>query len=270
MIEVKQLTYSIHQKVIIQDISFCLRKGESLAVVGPNGSGKTTLLKAITGILQQVNGEIYIDGISVTKWNRKKLATKMAVLVQEGIPATSFTVEEVVRMGRYPHRGRFTLESAHDKEMIKRVMKAVDIETLKDKPIYKLSGGERQRVAFAKAMVQEPSILLLDEPTTFLDIGYQTKVLDLVKQWQKDCGLTILMILHDLNLAAQYGDRMMLIHEGKVKKLGSSDAVMNADLLEMVYGIRPLIIKHPKLGISQILPWPEQYKGMEGKKLVRF
>ena len=253
MISVQSLSKFYGDRCVLNELSFDVKKGECFGIIGPNGSGKSTLLKMISGILASSNGTVSLNKISIKKWSQKSLAKKMAVLSQNPLPPYPITVFETVMMGRYPHLGLFQREGKKDFEIVEKVLEQTGMLHLKGAMLDTLSGGERQRVAIAKAMVQEPEILLLDEPTTYLDIGYQVSVLNIVKKWQQEAGLTIFMVLHDLNLASQYCDRLLLLKEGRAMKLGSSKEVLNKENIQHVYDTDPEIIIHPTLDVPQIL-----------------
>jgi iron complex transport system ATP-binding protein len=186
------------------------------------------------------------------------LARLVAVLAQEGLEPVGFTVREVLEMGRFPYQNWLGYESADPGTFIETVMEKLAISHLADRTADSLSGGERQRVALGRAMVQEPRLLLLDEPTTFLDIGHQVQLMDYVRSWQRDSGLTAVAVLHDLNLAAQYCDQILVLHNGKVIKIGAPEDILEEELISQVYGTRPAIFRHPDTGKPQIVLRPGQ------------
>lgn len=253
MLEVQDLSYKIHQKTILEGISFSIQKGETFGIIGPNGSGKSTLLKLLSQLYSPNEGKILLQGKPLSKFSGRKLARKVAVVTQEGISPLPITVQEAIEMGRYPYHSFWQKESMEDYIVVERVMEQTKLTGLRDKPLDELSGGERQRVAIACSFAQEPELLLLDEPTTFLDIGYQLAILTMVKSWQQETGGTAIMVLHDLNLAAQYCHRLLLMEKGKMIHVGTAEEILESELLSRVYGTRPLIINHPNLGIPQIL-----------------
>ena len=253
MLKVQDLSYRIQQKTILEGISFDVQEGETLGIIGPNGSGKSTLLKLLSRLYSPDEGTILLQGKPISQYNGKKLARKVAVVTQEGIAPLPLTVQEAIEMGRYPYHSFWQKESVEDYLVVERVMGQTKLMGLKDKPLDELSGGERQRVAIACSFAQEPELLLLDEPTTFLDIGYQLAILNMVQSWRQETGGTAIMVLHDLNLAAQYCDRLLLMEKGKMIHVGLAEEILESELLSKVYGTRPLIINHPNLGIPQIL-----------------
>ncbi|WP_159882700.1 ABC transporter ATP-binding protein [Paenibacillus puerhi] len=240
-------------RVVLDSVQFQVQPGEWFCILGPNGSGKTTLLQALSGVEPVDAGSIRLGGQPVESYPRKALARQVAVLQQDALPPIGFTVQEVIEMGRYPYQNWLGDEAGDTGALVERVIQWLKLEPLRDRSVEQLSGGERQRVALGKAMAQEPRLLLLDEPTTFLDIGYQVEMMDRVRRWQKECGMTVISVLHDLNLAAQYCDRLLLLHQGVVAASGTPQEVLQAGLLEEVYGTRPHVLAHPANGVPQIL-----------------
>ncbi len=251
--EVKQLSYQIDTKDILNNLSFSIQEGESIGIIGPNGSGKTTLLHLMSGIYLPKNGQILFKDRPITAYSKKELARYIAFMEQEAIPLLSFTVEEVVAMGRYPWLRPFTSLKSRDYSLIDQILAELDLDKKRTEPIHSLSGGERQLVAIARAMVQEPQVLFLDEPTTYLDIGHQVMVMNHIRNWQQKNNLTVIMVLHDLNLAAQYTDKLILMNQGKLQAWGNVAEVLEEQKLAHVYQTKPVIIKHPVTGVSQIL-----------------
>jgi len=253
MIEARQLDYRIGDSAILRNIDLRLEKGSFSGIIGPNGSGKSTLLKLLSGIELPERGEVLLDGKPLEHYGRKEIARMMAVLQQEQLPSLGYTVKEVVEMGRFPYQSWFGGEKDDPGPIIDRVMAELDLQRLSSRIVAELSGGERQRTALAKTMVQQPSVLMLDEPTTFLDIGFQIQMMDYVRKWRQDNGLTVVAVLHDLNLAAQYCDRLIVLHQGKVAAEGTPEEVLTADLVHCVYGTKPIVLSHPDTGVPQIL-----------------
>ena len=252
-IEVRQLSYSYLDKEVLSKVSFTINRAESFGIIGPNGSGKTTLLRAITGMFPDMQGEVLLNGKAIAKYRKKELAKFAAFVEQEGTPPLAFTVEEIVSMGRYPWLKPFAEPSLEDYRLIKEALINLDIWHLREKPVYALSGGERQMVSLARAIVQEPEVLFLDEPTTYLDIGHQSMVMKHVRKWQKEKKATVIMVLHDLNLAAQYCDRLLLLNKSSIQTIGTVQEVMKEHNLEMVYKTKTVMIEHPISKTPQIL-----------------
>lgn len=241
---------------VLNWVSLDVRKGELLGILGPNGSGKSTLLSILSGVERAEQGDVELLDKKLSAYSRKQLARRVAVLRQEALPPIGFRVREVVEMGRYPYQNWLGDEQGDAASQVERIMERLGLEPLADRPLDELSGGERQRVALAKAMAQNPQILLLDEPTTFLDIGYQMQIMNYVRSWQRETGLTVITVLHDLNLAAQYCDRIVVMRQGEIERTGPVESLMDAELIERVYGTRPVIVRHPDSGLPQILLRP--------------
>ncbi|CAG7633268.1 Iron(3+)-hydroxamate import ATP-binding protein FhuC [Paenibacillus allorhizosphaerae] len=253
-VEVEQLNKLFGSRQVLDNISFRVEPGEWFCILGPNGSGKSTLLHTISGVERPTSGQVRLDDRPVQRIHRKTLAKSLAVLHQDALPPLGFTVREVIEMGRYPFQNWLGNESGEaDTQLVEHILDWLKLRPLEGRTVDELSGGERQRVALGKAMAQEPKLLLLDEPTTFLDIGYQVDMMDRIRKWQQECGLTVISVLHDLNLAAQYCDRLMLLHSGHIVGIGKPEDVMEAGLLERVYGTRPYVMAHPDSGAPQIL-----------------
>ncbi|TYP77560.1 heme ABC transporter ATP-binding protein [Paenibacillus methanolicus] len=253
MIEGKALSLSLDGKRVLSDVSFRFHAGGMYGIIGPNGAGKSTLLSLIAGTARADAGQLALDGKPAGEWTRKALARHVAVLQQGGLSPVGFTVKEVVGMGRFPYQNWMGEENADPAPLIARILELTGLSGLADRQIDRLSGGERQRVALAKVMVQEPRLLLLDEPTTYLDIGYQLQLLDTVKQWQREQGITVVAVLHDLNLAAQYCDQLFVLCNGRIEASGTPEAVVNAELVERVYGASSVVVRHPVSGVPQLL-----------------
>ena len=198
-------------------------------------------------------GQIAFAGRPLAAYPKKQLARRIAVLQQEALPPIGFTVREVVEMGRYPYQNWLGEEAGDPHTKIEEIMRELDLLDMADRPIEALSGGERQRVALAKVVAQQPELLMLDEPTTYLDIGYQQQMMQYIKKWQQDHGLTVLAVLHDLNLAALYCDRLMIIHDGRLVHTGKVEEILSEQIIKQVYGVSPTIVRHPVSGVPQVL-----------------
>ncbi len=237
---------------VLENISFQVYAGDFLSVIGPNGSGKTTLLRALSGAIRARTGNVMYKGIPVRDYSRKQLAKSMAFVAQEYAFTHPMTVKEVVLMGRYPHLSRLSFEGPHDLEVARQAMRFTDTEHLGDRRFQELSGGERQRVIIARALAQEPEIVLFDEPTAFLDIGHQVDFFDLIWDLNRNRGLTIVAVSHDINLAAQYSGRMLLMQKGRVYRLGTVSEVVTEDAMRAVYGKQVLLDLNPVTGSPRI------------------
>lgn len=253
MIQVNNLQKSYHQVPILSDIQFSVNRGEFFGIIGPNGSGKSTLLKTISGVVPHDAGEILLDGKTVRKRSRKELAKILAVLEQEALPPVGFRVREVLEMGRFPYQNWLGEETEDAEPLIDEIIGMLGLGGLAERSLDQLSGGEKQRVALGKALVQKPRLLLLDEPTTYLDIGYQIQLMDIVRSWQKTTQVTVVAVLHDLNLASLYCDRILILHKGKQISVGTPSEILQSTLIEEVYGTRPIVMDHPVHHLPQIM-----------------
>lgn len=219
----------------LSGISFSLEKGTFAGIIGPNGSGKTTLFRGITGILSAFQGEIELKGEPLRSLSLRERAQQIAIVTQT-TDADRITVEDYVLMGRLPYYKRFQFfESRKDLAIVHRYMKLTEIFRYKNKLMTELSGGEQQRAAIARALVQEPELLLLDEPTSHLDITHQVRILNLLQQLNSEMGLTVLMVIHDLNLASEYCDQLILINQGEIFIQGKPAEVITWETIEQVY-----------------------------------
>ncbi|MBO8172341.1 MAG: ABC transporter ATP-binding protein [Bacillaceae bacterium] len=253
MLEARKIGKKWGEEWVLQDIRFSVKPGECLGIIGPNGSGKSTLLKVLSGAEKPDTGEVLLDHKPIRNYSNRKLAMKMAVLPQEGLQPYPVTVYDTIMMGRYPYLKWYQHESGEDRRVVQDILEETSLTGLAYKTLDQLSGGERQRVAIARAMAQQPEIMMLDEPTTYLDIGYQLSILNGLKSWQRKKSATLIIVLHDLNLAVQYCDRILLMEKGRVYKWGSGRDVMDASTLQKIYGVRPVVIEHPDLKVPQII-----------------
>jgi iron complex transport system ATP-binding protein len=241
--------------VVLQGVSFAIKRGEFVGIIGPNGSGKTTLLRAITGLLRPFEGTISLEGRETHETARRELAQKVAVVTQLSEATPPFSVEEFVLLGRVPHWGRFQLlETQKDVEKAERAMVLTGIAYARDCTMGELSGGEQQLAFVARALAQEPRLLLLDEPTAHLDIGHQGQIMDLLRQLNKEQSLTIVVVLHDLALASLYCQRLILLHQGRLRKIGPPRRVLTKEVIEEVYRTTVRVVKAPGKGGPIILP----------------
>jgi iron complex transport system ATP-binding protein len=245
LLDVKNLSCGYGGKTVIKDVSFSVREGDFLGIIGPNGAGKTTLFRSITQTLPIQKGEVFYSGLDITEIAPRKLALQMAVVPQMMYIPFAFTVEEFVFIGRFPHLERFQAPTDIDYRALKQALELADISGLAKRNILELSGGERQMAILAQGFAQEPKILLLDEPTAHLDITHQIKIMDLLKKLNIKEGLTIVIILHDLNLASEYCNRLVLLNEGEVFKEGAPETVLTYDNIEAVYKTVVVVNKNP-------------------------
>jgi iron complex transport system ATP-binding protein len=245
VLEIRNLTCGYDSKIVLREINLKIKEGEIVGIIGPNGCGKTTLLRAITKIIKSMKGEILFQAKNIKNIGYRKLAKEIAVVSQN--PLVNFmSVEEFVLLGRIPYYGRFQfLETKKDLEIAAKCMEITGILKLKDNLVQNLSGGERQLALIARALTQEPRLLLLDEPTAHLDIAHQIGILDLIKRLNKKFGLTAIMVLHDLNLASEYCQSLVLVNQGKIHKVGSPFEVLNYQIIEEVYKTVVVVEKSP-------------------------
>lgn len=238
MIRVRDLHFSYgNGNRALKGVDLDIDDGESIAIVGPNGSGKTTLLRCISRALPIPRNRVFLDGKDIVTMNRRRIARKMAVLQQEKETGFDFTVEETVSMGRYPYMPRFGFGGDGHREIVRRSMAETGVEGFARKRISALSGGEKQRVFIARALAQEPSILLLDEPTKDLDMKHALDLLRLIRKQNERGGLTSVAVLHDLNMAARYFSRIVIMKDGRIVRAGRPEKVFTEDTIESVFEI---------------------------------
>ena len=252
MIEVDSISFRYHEDWVLEDVSFRVEKGEFVGVIGPNGSGKTTLLKILYRLLSPQKGEILFELVSMKKMDRTDIAKRIAVVAQETHLLFPFTVLETVLMGRSPYLGDSMFESERDLEIAKRAMEWTKILPFSERPMDELSGGERKRVFIARALVQEPEVILLDEPTANLDIHHQMDFLNLILTLNRERGLTIVMASHDMNIASEFCDRLILLQGGRIYKMGTPEEVITKENIENVYGCEVWIDQNPISGMPRI------------------
>jgi len=235
LLKLEDINFSYGKQKILHEINFHLEKREFIGIIGPNGSGKSTLLKNISKLLEPDHGYIYLDRDLLNSYSYKELAKKMAVVPQDTDVNFSFSVYDLVMMGRNPYQDRWGRVSDEDIRKVEEALELTDTKKFKDKSIQNLSGGERQRVIIARAIVQEPELLLLDEPTASLDINYQRNIFDLVSDLNDELDMSVLAVSHDLNLISQYCERLILLKQGKIYTIGKVEEVITKDNISKVY-----------------------------------
>lgn len=245
LLSINNLRGGYHKQEIIRDISLEISKGDFLAIIGPNGSGKTTLLRLMSRVLKPQGGKILLSDKDISSLDLKQFCCQVAFVSQDALSNFSFSVFEIVLMGRIPHLKRLQAETKKDLQTAELALTMTDTLHLKDKMINELSSGERQRVLIARALAQEPVLLFLDEPTAHLDIGHQVQILDLLRKLNRNENLTIVMVLHDLNLAGEYCNRLVLLDDGRVFKEGVPDQVLTYQNIEKVYKTVVVVNKNP-------------------------
>ena len=222
----------------LTDFSLSMEKGEIRALIGPNGSGKSTALQALAGLLTPSDGRAEIEGVAVASMSRRAIAKKLAFLPQQPTAPDEMTIAQLVRQGRFPHVGLFRSYDRKDEAAIECALESTGLTRFADRTLQELSGGERQRAWISAALAQEADILLLDEPTSFLDIGYQVEVLDLVHRLSRERGVTILMAIHDINQAIAVSDRICLLEKGELRFDGAPRALAESGLIERTFRVK--------------------------------
>lgn len=238
IVKIKDLQFKYDETDILKHINLDVPQGSFLSILGPNGSGKTTLLKNICNLLHPEKGSILIEEKDVEKIKYKKLAQMIAVVHQGTDVQFDFSVHDVVMMGRFPYLKRFQSEGQKDEEIVQKAMENTSTWGLKDKSINEISGGERQRVLIARALTQQPRVLILDEPISHLDIKYQIEILDLCKRLNKEQGITVITTLHDMNMASRYSDYIVLLQNGKIREMDIPENVLTEKNIQEVYGVK--------------------------------
>ncbi len=252
-LETRHLTGGYTPDPVVQDVALSLQPGEWLSLVGANGSGKSTLLKLMSRILKPQRGMVLLDGEEIHQLEPRLVARKLALLPQGQTIPTGLTVRQLVGLGRSPHQPWWQWElNAEDWHQVETAIQLTRLQALSDRPIEQLSGGERQRAFLALALAQNPTVLLLDEPTTYLDLRYQLQLLELLKQLNQQQGLSIITVLHDVNLAMRYSDRLALVHQGHLWAIGSPAEVITPANLEQVLGLH-IVLQDTPVGL-QICP----------------
>lgn len=252
IIHARNIKFSYAAKPVMEDVSFSVDQGQIVAVIGPNGSGKTTLLKMINGTLLPGGGQIVIDGKETGRWSREEIARKVAIVPQETSMIFPFYAEEVVLMGRFPHLGKYRFEGEKDYSIVREAMEKTDTLAFAARRFNELSTGECQRVLIARALAQEPQILLLDESTVFLDLKHQAQFLTLLHQLNTSQKLTIIFVTHDINLAAQNAGSIILLDSGKIYAIGNPADVVTAANIKEVYDVEAGIDTNPYNGSPRL------------------
>ena len=251
---ISNLSVGYHNHLVLHGVSLDVHAGEVVALVGPNGAGKSTLVRAVSGVSPISRGTVRLEGADVLRLSPTERARRIAVVPQAVHLPDAFTVAEIVMMGRTPHLPLWGGEGKRDCDVAWEAMRRTAVEALADRRIDELSGGERQRVVIARALAQEPRVLLLDEATAHLDLKHQVGVLDLVRALAHEHGLAVLATLHDLNQAARYADRVALLAGGELRAIGAPAEVLTSAHLSPAYGLPVSVIPHPTYGTPLVLP----------------
>lgn len=270
LLELKQVSCGYRMREILPEINLKIEEGEFVGIIGPNGSGKTTLLRTISRVLPPVRGEVIFRGRNLYHLRSREVAREIAVVPQDTLINFPFTVEDIVLLGRLPYLGRFQWERSYDRAVAYNVMALTDTLELAQRLVTELSGGERQRVIIARALAQEAKVLLLDEPTTHLDINHQIEILELLSKLNFEQKMTIILISHDLNFAAQYCHRLVMLKGGKIFMDGEPSRVLTPENINRVYQTRVMVINNPVTGSPCIIPISETLSrsySRKGKKV---
>ncbi len=246
-IEARDVGVSIDAARLLDGVDLSAERGRFVGLIGPNGAGKSTLLRALASVLRYQDGAVSLFGRDLEALSSRNIAELLALLPQTPPYSQGFTAVELVLMGRYPHLGRFQVEGREDERIAHESMRLTETDAFHERSVDTLSGGERQRVFLARALAQQPQILLLDEPTSNLDILHQLKILTLVRRLVDD-GLTVVTAIHDLNLAARFCDRLVLLNRGRVVADGSPETVIKPDVVERAFGVRSAVYRDPATG----------------------
>lgn len=253
MIDLEDVSFGFDETPVLEGVSLEVGDGEFVGLIGPNGAGKTTMIRLISGALTPNGGSVSVDDVDVAHLGSKAVSRRVAVVPQETRLSFDFPVRTVVSMGRNPYMSRFDRTRTDDRELVERALARTDAESLAERPFSELSGGEKKRVLIARAIAQDTSNLLLDEPTGGLDINHQLSVFELAMRLQTD-GNALLAAIHDLNLAARYCDRLALLHDGHIAAIGKPKEVLQPSILQRAYGIETSVLPNPVTGTPMVIP----------------
>ncbi|WP_408897216.1 ABC transporter ATP-binding protein [Nocardioides sp. R1-1] len=248
------LTLGYDRRVITEDLSLAVPDGSFTVIVGANGCGKSTLLRGLARLLRPRAGSVHLDGQAIHRYSSKEVARRLGLLPQAQVAPDGITVADLVARGRYPHQSLLRQWTRDDEEAVREALAATDIEELAERLVDELSGGQRQRVWLAMALAQRTEILLLDEPTTYLDIAHQVEVLDLCEHLRAERGYTLVAVLHDLNLACRYATHLVAMKDGAVVAEGAPADVITEALVEHVYGLACRVVPDPECGTPLVIP----------------
>ncbi len=252
LLKLEEVSFRYGKEPVLNNISLDVGRGEVLGILGPNGSGKSTLLRLVSRLIKPEKGKITLKGRPLAGYSRASLAREIAMVAQESHFSFSFSVLEVVLMGRFAHLGSYEFEGERDIEVARRAMAATRTLELSDRTINEISGGEKQRVLFARALAQEPSLILLDEPTAFLDLSYKKEIFDLISYQAHETGVSALVVTHDIDLAARCCKRLAVLKAGVLVATGTPEEVLKETTLELAYGCRVFVDKNPLTGSPRV------------------
>ncbi|MBP1240920.1 iron complex transport system ATP-binding protein [Frigoribacterium sp. PvP120] len=253
-LDAEHLTLGYGELTVVDDLSLVVPPGRITAIVGANACGKSTLLRSMSRLLRPRSGQVVLDGREVHRTPARQLARTLGLLPQSPIAPEGITVADLVGRGRHPHQGLLSRWSSDDDRAVAEALEATETTALADRSVDELSGGQRQRVWIAMALAQQTDVLLLDEPTTFLDVSHQVEVLDLLTDLNRRRGTTIVMVLHDLNLAARYADHLVALAAGRVHAAGTPAEVLTEDCVRAVFGLDSRVVADPTTGAPMMLP----------------
>jgi iron complex transport system ATP-binding protein len=253
MLTLRDVHFAYAERRVLRGVSLELRPGRVLGLLGPNGAGKSTLVRLAAGLLRPERGEVRLEGRDLGTWPRRDVAKRVALLPQDGVLPPAFTGWEIAMMGRTPHLGWLGAEGPTDRAVVAHSLELVDATAAAGRRVDELSGGERQRLLLARALAQEPTVLLLDEPTVHLDLSHQVAMLELVVRLADEGGLAVLVVFHDLNLAGQSCDELVLLSEGRVAAAGGADEVLSSPFVRDVFGVDLVSLRHPTSGRPAVL-----------------
>jgi len=239
---------------VVRGLTLDVPDGLVTTIVGPNGCGKSTLLRTLARLLRPTRGRVRLDGRAIEDVGTREVSRRLALLPQSPLAPDGLLVRDLVGRGRHPHQRWFRQWSPSDEDVVERALRLTDTWDLRDRPIDQLSGGQRQRAWIAMTLAQDTDLVLLDEPTTFLDLAHQVEVLDLVRRLNRERGRTVTMVLHDLNLAARYSDLLVVMRDGAVVTQGAPGEVITAELLDDVFGLRADVLDDPRTGLPVVVP----------------
>ncbi len=261
VLDAQAISVRLGKSPVLSEVTLSIPRGTVTAIIGPNGSGKTTLLRTLARLLRPETGSVLLDGAAIARMSPGQVARQIATLPQSPGAVPGMTVQELVEQGRYPHTGPLRMRTDRDHAAVERALELTSSSPFRHRLLESLSGGERQRVWIALALAQEPRILLLDEPTTFLDLNHQIQVLNLIAALNREQGLTVIMVLHDLNQASQYAERLVVLDGGRIVEEGPPKAVIREDMLASVFSVRAHISVSPVSGALLCHP----YTALSGK-----
>ena len=259
-LQLSDISFSYRNGLVLHNIDLVVNNGEMVGLIGPNGSGKTTLIKLISGLLRPGQGDIRVDNCNLERLNRRTIARSLAVVPQQFHTPYAFTVAEIVSLGRIPFLRGFAGMRPSDQQAITQAARLAGVENLAERRFDELSGGEQQKVILAMALAQNPRLLLLDEPTVHLDINHQIEILDLVRELNREEGITVIAALHDLNLAALYCRRLVMLHDGRIAADGTPAEVLTAERIHTVFAARVRVTSPDGTGIPHIMVMPGEGK----------